>query len=229
MGFLALGAALLLQAHLGLPRPVAMLVGLVIGGPGTLFCVRRRRDRRLRAFARQLPTALDMLRSSIRAGHTLNYALEVAVDELTEPIVSELRTVLTEMRLGLATKTAFEHLYGRVPLPELRMFIVAVVLAREVGGSLSDVLNTLAVTLRERMRLRQQVRALSAQGRTSAALLFIVPPAVALAANLLRPGFISPLFHNPTGRIFLAAAIGFQMLGLLLVRRVISPKELRFV
>jgi len=226
MGFLALSAALVLQWRFAAPRPAAMIGGTIIGTILPIAYVRRRRKRHLQAFAAQLPAALDMLRSSIHAGHSLDYALAFAVAELSDPIGQSFSVVLDEIRLGLSLREALDNLYRRVPLEELRLFVLAVVLSREVGGSLSEVLGKLAATLRERNRLRQQVRALSAQGRASAILLFIIPPGVALIANLLRPGFVEPLFYNPTGRLLLGVAAAFQIAAILLIHRIINPREL---
>ena len=226
MGFLALSAALLLQWHVGLSRPTAMLGGIAIGTGVPLVYIRARRRKRLQAFVSQLPAALDMVRSSIHAGHSLDYALEVAVDELPDPIGVSFSTVLEEMRLGLSPREALENLNRRVPVEELRFFILAVVLTREVGGNLSEVLTRLSETLRDRSRLRQQVRALSAQGRAAATLLILIPPGVAFIANLLRPGFVDPLFYHPTGRLLLGVAVMFQIAAILLIRKIVNPKEL---
>src|SRR5262249_44618026 len=146
------------------------------------------------------PGALEMVKSSIHAGHSLNYALEVAVNELPDPIAGEFKQVLEEMRLGLSPREALENLTKRVPISELRFFMLAVVLTREVGGNLSEVLGSLAHTLRERQMLRQKVRALSAQGRASAIMLSGLPYAVGFVANLTNPGFLNPLIETPMGR-----------------------------
>jgi tight adherence protein B len=130
------------------------------------------------------------------------------------------------MRLGLSPKEALENLYRRVPVQELRFFTLAVVLTREVGGNLSEVLGTLSNTLRERMKLRQTVRALSAQGRASAMLLFALPPGVAFVANLVSPGFIEPLYTTHGGRMCAAVAVTLELLGLALARKIVNPKEL---
>jgi tight adherence protein B len=226
MGFLALSTALLLQWHIGLSRPTAMLAGIVIGMGVPLAYIRTRRKKRLQAFVAQLPAALDMLRSSIRAGHSLDYALEVAVEELPDPIGASFSTVLEEMRLGLSPREALENLNRRVPVEELRFFILAVVLSREVGGNLSEVLTRLSETLRDRYKLRQQVRALSAQGRAAATLLTLIPPGVAFIVNLLRPGFVDPLFYHPTGRLLLGVAVVSQIAAILLIRKIVNPKDL---
>lgn len=225
MGFLALGTALALQARCGLSRPIAMLGGTAVGIGLPLGYVRRRRTKRLQAFVAQLPAALDMLRSSIRAGHSLDYALEVALEELPEPIASSFSTVLDEIRLGLSPREALENLHRRVPVDELRFFVLAVALTREVGGNLSEVLTTLAETLRDRSKLRQKVKALSAQGRAAATLLTAIPPGVAFVANLLRPGFVDPLFYHPTGRLLVGVAVVFQVAAVLMIRKTINAKE----
>lgn len=229
VGVSALAAALILQAKFHIGRPLSLVAGTALSIMGTLTYIRYRRKRHLQAFVAQLPAALDMIRSSIHAGHSLNYALEVALEELDEPLATGFRTVLEEMRLGLSPREALDNLYRRVPVQEIKFFVLAVVLTREVGGNLSEVLGTLSTTLRDRMKLRAQIKALSAQGRASAVLLFMIPPGVGFAANVVRPGFIDPLFEHPTGRLLLGIAIGFQMIGFLLVRKIVSPKELGVV
>ena len=187
----------------------------------------RQRKRRFAAFTAQFPGALEMVKSSIHAGHSLNYALEVAVNELPDPIATEFKQVLEEMRLGLTPREALGNLTKRVPISELRFFMLAVVLTREVGGNLSEVLGSLANTLRERQMLRQKVRALSAQGRAAAIMLSGLPYVVAFFANLTSPGFLNPLIETPVGRKATFAALAMQGFALLLVKRICNPKELR--
>jgi tight adherence protein B len=227
-GAFASVTALIIQIIFHTSLFVGLACGVVAGVVLPFLLVRRRRKKRFEAFTAQLPNTLVMIQSSIHAGHSLNYALEVATEEVPEPMASELRTVLEEMRLGLSPKEALENLYRRVPINELRFFTLAVVLTREVGGNLSEVLGTLAATLRERMKLRQTIRALSAQGRASAVLLFALPPGVALAANVVSPGFIEPLYATHAGRICAAVALGFQLMGAALVKKIVNPKELSF-
>jgi tight adherence protein B len=226
MAFLTLGVALALQARFAVPRPLALAAGGAVGIGGVIGMISHRRKRRLMTFTKQLPGALDMIRSSLHAGHAFNYALEVAIEELSDPIAGAFRNVLEEIRLGLSAKDALENMQRNYPVPELRFFVLAVVLTREVGGNLSEVLGTLSVTLRDRMKLKQQCRALSSQGRASATLLFMIPPGVAFFANLVRPGFINPLFEHPTGRMLLGVAFAFQMAGFLIIRKIVNPKEL---
>jgi tight adherence protein B len=228
--FVATGSvvgAVLLEASIGMPPLGALLMAAAATVLGGLGYLRSRRTQRLQAVANQLPGALDMIRSSLQAGHSVNYALEVAVDELPDPLAGELRTVLGEIRLGRSHREALENLCRRVPVLELRFFTLAVLITREVGGSLSEVLGTLAETLRDRQKLRQQILALSAQGRASAVLLFLIPPSVALVATILRPGFLAPLVHHPTGRMLLMMAVSFQVAGFLIARKIVRPKELR--
>lgn len=227
VGIGTLVGAVVSEAIFGMPHIVALLASAACNIVGALGYLRSRRTQRLHAISAQLPGALDMIRSSLQAGHSVNYALEVAVDELPDPLAGEFRTVLGEIRLGRSHREALENLCRRVPVLELRFFTMAVLITREVGGSLSEVLGTLAETLRDRQKLRQQVLALSAQGRASAVLLFLIPPGVALVATILRPGFLSPLVHHPTGRHLLALAITFQLAGFLIARKIVRPKELR--
>jgi tight adherence protein B len=212
---------------LGFPVEAALSLGLGVGG--TLLYLTRRRKKHFASFADQFPGALDMIKSSIGAGHSLNYALEVATDELPEPIAGELRIVLDEIRLGLQARDALSNLVRRVPISELRFFTLAVLLTREVGGNLSEVLGNLSNTLRERAKLRQQVRALSAQGRASATMLICLPFVVGAFANFASPGYMLPLFTTSSGHKALGVAFGLQGIALLMVRKICNPKSLRVV
>jgi tight adherence protein B len=227
MATLAAVTALVMEFEFPTAPPIEVATALGVGLVLPLAYVVQRRKKRFQAFAEQFPAALDMIRSSVHAGHSLNYALEVSTDELPEPIASELRTVLEEMRLGLSARDALENMTRRIPIAELRFFMLAVVLTREVGGNLSEVLGTLASTLRERSKLRQKVRALSAQGRSSAMMLIGLPVAVGFLTSFVSPGFMNPLWEHPLGRQCLAVAIALQVAGWMLVKRICNPKELR--
>jgi tight adherence protein B len=227
MTILAAATALVMEFEFPTSPAIEATTALGVGLVLPLAFVAQRRKKRFQAFAEQFPAALDMIRSSVHAGHSLNYALEVSTDELPDPISSELRTVLEEMRLGLSARDALENMTRRIPINELRFFMLAVVLTREVGGNLSEVLGTLSTTLRERSQLRQKVRALSAQGRSSAMMLIGLPVAVGFLTSFVSPGFMNPLWEHPTGRHCLAVAVGLQIMGFMLVKRICNPKELR--
>jgi tight adherence protein B len=225
---LALSTIFCVRFMSGAPWGAAVLSGVVFGLFMPLVMVHRQRKKRFIMFATRFPAAISMLQSSLHAGHSLNYALEIATEELPDPVASEFRRVLEEMRLGLSAREALTNLYRRIPIEELRFFMIAVVLTREVGGNLSEVLGTLGTTLRERMKLRQQCRALSAQGRAAALMLFILPPGVALLANMVSPGFIEPLYATPAGRLCTLTALLFEVAGVIMSRKIVNPKEFAF-
>jgi tight adherence protein B len=223
---LAVATASLLEWWYPASYLTELFFALVVGAMPIAYVLRRRKQH-FQAFAEQFPGALDMIKSSLGAGHSLNYALEVATEELPDPIAAELKIVLEEIRLGLSPRDALENLTRRVPIGELRFFALAVVLTREVGGNLSEVLGTLATTLRERTKLRQQIRALSGQGRASATLLIALPPSVGFFANVISPGFLTPLYATSLGRNCVMVALALQVIGLLMVKRICNPRELR--
>jgi tight adherence protein B len=227
MGALMAVVLLLLELKFPTSLPVEVITAAGIGCTLPVLGLLQQRKRRFAAFTGQFPGALEMIKSSIHAGHSLNYALEVAVTELPDPIAGEFRLVLEEIRLGLTPREALENLTKRVPISELRFFMLAVVLTREVGGNLSEVLGSLANTLRERQTLRQKVRALSAQGRASAIMLSSLPYVVGFFANLTNPGFLNPLYETPLGRKAVMLSLGLQGFALFLVKRICNPKELR--
>jgi tight adherence protein B len=224
---LAMGTFLVLQTQAITTLPLAIAIAAAVGGALPLLYLRRRRTRRFKVFSDQFPGALDMIRSSIQAGHSLNYALEVAVDELPDPIALELRTVLEEIRLGLSAREALDNLTRRVPISELRFFAIAVILTRQVGGNLSEVLGTLAGALRERAMLRQKVRALSSQGRASAGMLIALPYIMWAGMTIMNPSYMTPMLTTSIGHKCIGIAVGLQLFGLMIVRKICNPKELQ--
>lgn len=186
-----------------------------------LAYIQFRKKRRLRAFAAQLPFALDLIKSSLEAGHSLQRALQVLVSEFADPLGSEFRTVLEQNRIGLPLPRALEDMLKRVPEDDLRLLVVAVRVQTEVGSSLAQIVGRLSEIVRIRQRLRLQIKALTAQSRFGGMIVGCLPIAVLCLFSLIQPGYTDQLFHDPMGQKILKFAIGADVLAILSIRRLL--------
>jgi tight adherence protein B len=193
----------------------------LVTGSLPLIYIQLRKRRRLKAFASQLPFALDLIKSSLEAGHSLQRAIQVLVSEFADPLGSEFRTVLEQNRIGLPLPRALEDMLKRVPEDDLRLLVVAVRVQTEVGSSLAQIVGRLSEIVRIRQRLRMQIRALTAQSRLGGLVVGCLPIAVLLLFSLIQPGYTDQLFHDPTGQKILKFAIGSDILAILTIRRLL--------
>lgn len=180
-----------------------------------------RKKLRLRQFGAQLPFALDLVKSSLEAGHSLQRALQVVVSEFADPLGSEFRTVLEQNRIGLPLPRALEDMLKRVPEDDLRLLVVAVKVQTEVGSSLAQIVGRLSEIVRIRQRLRLQIKALTAQSRLGGMIVGLLPAVVLVIFSLIQPGYSDKLFYDPTGQKILKFAVGSDVLALLTIRRLL--------
>jgi tight adherence protein B len=185
-----------------------------------MIVARQRRGRTLR-IERQFPQALDLLGRALRAGHAFTAAVRMAAEELPDPLVREFRLLFEEMNYGVAVPEALARFAARVPLADAGYFAVAVTIQREAGGNLAEVLDKIAWLVRERLRLRGEVRTLSAEGRLSAVILTALPFAVAGVVQLVNPGFLAVLWTDPAGTQIVGFALAGIVVGVLWMRSVI--------
>ena len=181
----------------------------------------RARQRRLARIEQQLPEALDLMGRSMRAGHAFPTALKMVGDELRAPLGSEMRAVFDEVNFGVARADALGNLASRVPSTDLRYFVVAVLIQRETGGNLTELLGRISAIIRDRLTLLGEIRTLSAEGRMSAWILSLMPFAVALMMHLSSPDFLRLLYTDPGGRKMLAGALVMMVCGILVMRNII--------
>jgi tight adherence protein B len=186
--------------------------------------IRFRRARRLKNFVQQLPFALDLMKSSLEAGHSLNRGLQLTVQEFGDPLGSEFRTVLEQTRIGLPLPRALEDMIKRVPEDDLRLLVVAIKVQNEVGSSLAGIVGRLAEIVRTRQRLRLQIRALTAQSRMGGMIVGLLPAIVLGAFSLIQPGYAQTLFTDPTGIKILKFAIILDALAFIVIRRLLKLK-----
>lgn len=204
----------------GLVTPT--LLGFAAGIAAPSVYVRRRRARRLRVMEEQLPEAIELLGRAIRAGHALSIALRLVAEESPDPLASEFRRTFEEQRYGRPFEESLLALTRRVDLVDLRVMVVALLVQREVGGNLAEILDKIAHLIRARFSLRRQVRVYTAQGRMSGWVLGCMPVGLAGVIYLLNPEYLAVLAEDPLGRTMLVAAVGLQSLGYLWIWRILK-------
>jgi len=214
-----IGAACLLYLRFWSVPPAAALGAAVI--PLPFLYVLRRRAKRFRKFEEQLPEAIDMLAGALRAGHSLMTAIGFMGQESREPLSGEFRKCFEEQNYGVDLREALLNLGTRMAVQDLRIFIAAVLIQKESGGKLAEVLEKVAQTSRERFRLRKQVQVHTAQGRMTGWILSLLPVALGFAMYLVHPEGISILWTNPTGVKLLSTALVMNLVGALVIRKII--------
>ena len=185
-----------------------------------LAYVQRRRLKRMRKLEQQLPDALDLLARALRAGHSFGAGLQMIGHEMADPIAGEIRFVHDEMNFGVSLEQALTNLSVRVPITDLRYFVVAVLIQRESGGNLTEVLGNLSQLIRQRLKLHWRIRILSAEGRLSAWVLGVMPFALAGVMNLLNPTFMAPLWTDPLGIAIVRNMLLMMAFGILVLRKI---------
>ena len=204
--------------------PVTCLVFGATGAALPYFFVRRLRNKRMAKIEAQLPDAMDFLSRSMRAGHAFVISLGMVGEDLPDPLGQEFRTLFNEQNLGASMNSAFDNLNHRVPLLDMRFFSSAVLLQRQTGGNLSEILGRLSEVIRERFRLRGHVKAVSAHGRMTAGILTALPVVTAVALLLVAPGYLQGMFADPDGKKLVAGAVLSQIIGNLIIRKIIRIK-----
>lgn len=236
----------LLQAGLLLRPGEFLLLCLVIAGGGVLlglvllgqnqglivfgvvgyllphFVLQRKVRQRAKMFDAQLGDALVLIANSLRTGYSFMQAIDMVAKEMAPPISEEFARVIREMSLGIPTETAMNGLTQRVDSEDLDLVVTAMLIQRQIGGNLAEILDKIAGTIRERVRLRGQIQTLTAQGRLSGVIVGVLPFAVGGFIYVVNPGYISGMFTNPVGQKMLAVGLVLQVLGILLIRKIID-------
>jgi tight adherence protein B len=200
---------------------IALPVGLLLGAAPLAF-VLHKRSKRLDAFQQGLPEALDMMVSALRAGHSLIAALGSVARECSDPVGCEFRTCFEEQNYGLELKNALDNLIKRVPLQDLRIFATAIMIQKESGGNLAEVLDKTGHVIRERFRLKRQVSVHTAQGRMTGWVLTALPVALGVILYFVNPEMMSVLWKNPTGVKMLWIAAGMIVVGGIVINHIVN-------
>ena len=220
LSLLFAGAAYLPAMLLGLPWLIAAaFAGCAFFLP-CLFVLQRRRQRIAR-IEQQLPDVLDLICRALRAGHAFSSSLQMAGEETPEPIASEFRITQDEVNFGISLQQALLNLAARVPSTDLRYFVIAVLIQRETGGNLTEVLGKLSSMIRDRLKLLDKVRVLAAEGTLSAWILCLLPFAVAGLLKLVHPTFMTVLWVDPLGQKMVAICLLLLLIGTLWMRKII--------
>jgi tight adherence protein B len=205
-----------------LQSPLAALALSTAAVPMPYFYVRRKKTLRLFQIESQLPGAIDLIARAVRAGHPLSEGLRMASEEASEPLASEFRITFDEQKFGLPFEEALLGLGDRLDIVDVRILITAILVQREVGGNLSEILEQIAETMRARFSLKRQVRVYTAQGRMSGYTLAALPIIVGLVISVINPDYMQTLFREPLGHALLGGAAVFQSVGFLWIRRIVD-------
>src|SRR5881396_2201180 len=200
----------------------AALVAASAGACLPYLYLRRRKMRFIRTFEEQLPEAIDLLGRAIRAGHPLSAGLKMAADEAAEPVAGAFRRVFEEQRFGIPFEDVLMGLADRIDLVDVRILVTAILIQRDVGGNLAEVLDKISHTTRARFTIRRQVRVHTAQGRFSGYVLAVLPIAVGSAIFAINREYMLILFQDPLGHWLLWSGVMLQILGYLWIRRIVN-------
>jgi tight adherence protein B len=212
---------ILLPAIGGLSVALAPLMALFLGALPILWLLFRRK-RRLKTFAAQLPEALELIARALRAGHSLAAGFSLVAQEMSDPISGEFSRTFEEQNLGKPLEEALEDLTKRVPNLDLKFFSTAIILQRQTGGDLAEILDKIGYLIRERFKIWGQVQALTGEGRLSGIVLLALPPVLFAVVYRMNPDYLMLLFTDDLGKKMLVGGIISQLLGALMIRKIVN-------
>ena len=216
---LAIGSYLVVAALFSIVL-VALAAGIV-AGMIPLAVIAFKRSHRFHLFEKHFPEALDLLARAVRAGHAITTGFEMVAKELPEPVSGEFRTTFEEQNFGLPLRDALLNFTERVPLLDVRFFVTALLIQKETGGNLAEILDNLSRVIRERFRIRGEVRIRTAQGRMTAGILIALPPLMLFMLNMLNPSYMKPMFTQSIGHWLLIGAGVLQVVGSILLWKIV--------
>ena len=201
------------------------LIGVAAGGLAAFIpfiYVKQKKNSRLRKFEEQFPEAIDLIGRALRAGHAFTTGLAMAAEEIPKPVGEEFKLLYDRQNFGMPLPDAMKAFAARIPLIDARFFVTAVLTQRETGGNLGEVLDNLASVIRDRFRVKRQVRVLTAHGRITGWILAGLPPALALALFVIAPGHMNMMLSDPLGVRMIIVALILQVLGTLIIRKLVD-------
>jgi tight adherence protein B len=219
MGAVGVVLGLIIGVH-----PALMPVNALILGSMPVLWIFMRRKRRLKAFAAQLPDSLEMLSRSLRSGQSLGFGFNMVASEMPAPICKEFGRAFEEQNLGIPLEESLRSMTDRIPNLDLKFFVTAVVLQRQTGGDLAEILDKIGELIRDRFRIWGQVQSLTGEGRLSGIILLALPFLLFLVVYHMNPDYISVLFTDPMGKKMLVIAIIMQVAGALVIRKIVNIK-----
>jgi tight adherence protein B len=207
----------------GVNRAIAPLIAIAAFlAPYSFLYLKRKHQ--FQKFSTLLPDAMDLISRALRAGHSLTAALDLVGQEIADPVGKEFRRVSEEQNLGLPLRDALLNLAERVPIPDVRFLVAAMLIQRETGGNLVEVLDKTTTLLRDRIRLQGEIRIYTAQGRLTGWILCLLPIFMFFALTAINPSYTAPLINEPQGQHLLIAGAGFMLLGILVIRKIVQIK-----
>ena len=221
-GLLAAGGFAL--GYYELSSTLVALVPALALAVSPFLLLRFRRTRRLKEFNRYLPEAIDLMSRALRAGHSLTAAVEIVGEESPEPVRTEFREVYRQQNFGLPAREALVQLARRVPLPELNFVVTAMLLQKETGGNLVEILDRTTAVIRERLRIQGEIRIYTAQGRLTGWILSLLPVAMFFLLSLANRGYTRVLVEDPTGRKLIYTGLALMVVGGLAIRKIVNVK-----
>ena len=226
--FILLAAVLALTGYLAgslltINRVIPLIIAAFLAGIPFLYVIRKKK-KRMETFQKQLPEGLELIARSLRAGHAFTSGMKLAADEFDDPLGPEFTETLDQINFGVSVSDALKNLAGRVDCPDLRYFVVAVILQRETGGNLAEIIESIGYIIRERFKLKGKIRILAAEGKLSAIILVAIPFFVIIALHFTSPKYINALFFEPAGRIMGAVALVMMVMGIFVMKKMINIK-----
>jgi tight adherence protein B len=219
-GVLAVATFLIVSSVVG-NRLFGLAAG-VVGGMIPFLVVRQKKANRLRKFEEQFPEAIDLIGRALRAGHAFTTGLAMVAEEIGKPVGEEFQLLYDRQNYGMPLPDALKAFAARMPLIDARFFVTAVLTQRETGGNLGEVLDNLARVIRDRFRVKRQVRVLTAHGRITGWILAAMPPALAAAMFVVAPGHMKMLTSDPLGIQMIVGALVLQVIGTLIIRKLVN-------
>jgi tight adherence protein B len=202
--------------------PFLPIVALVAGGAAPTLYLMFQRSRRMAKFEEQFPEALDLLSRALRAGHAFQTAMGMVADDLKEPVGPEFRKTFDQQNFGLPLRDALFQLADRIPLMDVRFFTTAVLIQRDTGGNLAEILDNLSHVVRERFRIRREIRTKTAHGRFTGLVLLALPAGLGVILTVLNPDHMNLLFNHRIGHMLIGAAIVMQTVGFFWIRKILD-------
>ena len=226
--FILLASVLALTGYLAgslltINRVIPLIIAAFLAGIPFLYVIRKKK-KRMEKFQKQLPEGLELIARSLRAGHAFTSGMKLAADEFDDPLGPEFTETLDQINFGVSVSDALKNLAGRVDCPDLRYFVVAVILQRETGGNLAEIIESIGYIIRERFKLKGKIRILAAEGKLSAIILVAIPFFVIIALHFTSPKYINALFFEPAGRIMGAVALVMMVMGIFVMKKMINIK-----
>jgi tight adherence protein B len=221
--FVLASAGLLASSFVTTNRVICVIVGVLFGAI-PFYYIRSKKRRRMNKLETQLPDGLELIARALRAGHAFSNGMSLAADEFDDPLGTEFGKTLDEINFGVSVPDALKNLANRVDSSDVKYFVVSVIIQRDAGGNLAEIMDKIGHVIRERFRLRGKIRVLSAEGKTTAVILGTIPFVVILALHFMNPNYINTMLAEPAGRIVSGVAGFMMVIGILIMRRLIRIK-----